>query len=140
MKKFLGAAFALAFSSIAIAQPAIAPDRFGAIPVTVSAQGTTAATVATIPAVADRTAYLCGFSVRANATAAITGDTTIVGVKSGTMTFKQFVAPVASGIGHLEPPLGMCIPASGINVAIVVTSAAAGTAGLTSVNAWGFYL
>jgi len=139
MKRFLLAVLALFWASTAFAQTVYSPDAFGAPSVTISANGTTAAVVATIAAVAGKTAYLCGFSIRSNATAAVTGDATVAGVKSGTMTFKQFVAPVASGIGVLEPPLGSCIPASGANIAIVITSLAAGAAGLTSVNAWGFY-
>lgn len=135
------AALALFLSaSLAFAQPVQAPQFFGATAVNISATGTTAATVATIPAVSGKTAFLCGFSVRSNATAAATGDITVVGVKTGTMTFKHFTAPVASGIGVTEPPLGICLPASGPNVAIVVTSPAAGSAGLMTVNAWGFYL
>lgn len=137
----LSIALALAFlAGPALGQPVQAPAFFGAVSVNASATGTTAATAATIPGVSGKTAYLCGLSIRANATAAVTGDATVVGLKSGTMTFKQFTAPVASGIGVLEPPIGpACLPASGPAVDIVVTSAAPGTAGLVSVNAWGFY-
>lgn len=141
IREFKLAALALCLSAtLAFAQPTQAPQAFGATPVNISATGTTAATVATIPAVSGKTAFLCGFSVRSNATAAATGDITVVGVKTGTMTFKHFTAPVASGIGVTEPPLGICLPASAKNVAIVVTSPAAGSAGLMTVNAWGFYL
>lgn len=136
----LAAILCLMASELAVAQPVQAPEYFGnATPVTASATGTTAATAATIPAVTNMTAHLCGFSIRANATAAATGNATVAGLISGTLTFIQWTAPLASGIGVLEPDLGMCIRASGPGVAIVVTSAAPGSGGNVSVNAWGFY-
>jgi hypothetical protein len=121
------------------AQPVSAPEYFNATPVTVSATGTTAATTATIPAIATSTAHLCGFSIRANATAASTGDATVTGLISGTLHFTQWTAPLASGIGIVEPDLGMCIRASAPNTAISVISAAPGSGGTVSVSAWGFY-
>lgn len=135
-----GGIAALLSAFVAFAQPVQSPAYFGATPVTASATGTTAATAATIPAVAGKIAYLCGFSIRANATAAATGDATVTGIKTGTLHFTQFTAPLASGIGIVEPPLGSgCLPASAANVAIVVTSAAPGSGGVVSVSAWGYY-
>lgn len=132
--------FAYAYSVVARAQPVSAAGPFGAIPVSVSATGTTGATTATIPAVANRIAYLCGFSIRANATAAATGTATVTGTVSGTLSFVQFTAPLASGIGLVEPVIGpACIPASASNTAIAVISAAPGAGGTVSVTAWGFY-
>lgn len=140
MNRFAVAALALFLSiGAAIAQPVQAPAYFGATPIAVSALGTTAATPAEIPAVDGKTAYICGFSVRSNATAAVMGDITVAGLKGGTMTYKHFTAPVASGIGVTEPPFNICLPASARDVAIVVTAPAPGTAGLVSVNVWGFY-
>lgn len=134
----LGVALALALS-FAAAQPVSAPGPFGGIPVTVSAVGTTAATVATLPAIANRTTYLCGFSIRANATAAATGNVTVTGTVTGALNFAQWTAPLASGIGIVEPTLGgMCIPASAVNTGIVITSAAPGVGGTVSVTAWGY--
>lgn len=131
----------LGLSFAASAQPVSAPQYFGATPVTASAVGTTAATTATIPAVDGKTAFLCGFSIRANATAAATGNATVTGLVTGTMNFTQFTAPLASGIGIVEPPIGPgCIGASGQNQAIAVVSAAPGSGGTVSVSAWGFYL
>lgn len=125
--------------AFALGQPVSAPGPFGGIPVTVTATGTTAATAATLPAVATRVTYLCGFSIRANATAAATGNATVAGTVTGTLNFTQWTAPLASGIGILEPPLGgMCIPASAINTGIVITSAAPGSGGTVSVTAWGY--
>jgi hypothetical protein len=118
----------------------IAPIPEGAIPVTASATGTTAATTATLPGVAGKTAYLTGFSIRANATAAATGNATVTGTITGTLNFTQWTAPNASGLGVTEPPLGMPIPASAINTAIAVVSAAPGAGGVVSVTAWGYQL
>ena len=108
-------------------------------PVTISATGTTAATTATLPAVAGKTTYLCGFSIRANATAAATGNATVTGTISGTLNFTQWTAPLASGLGVTEPNIGnICIPGSAVNTAINVISAAPGTGGVVSVSAWGY--
>lgn len=141
MKKIILALFTLvSLSAVAMAQPVSAPSYFGATPVTVSATGTTAATTATIPAVSGKKAFLCGFSIRANATAAATGDATVTGTVSGTLHFTQFTAPLASGIGVVEPVIGTsCIAASAANTAISVISAAPGSGGVVSVTAWGFY-
>ena len=126
-------------SAFAVAQPVSAPGPFGGIPVTASAVGTTGATAATLPAVANRTTYLCGFSIRANATAAATGNATVAGTVTGTLNFTQWTAPLASGAGIVEPSFGgMCIPASAVNTTIAVTSAAPGSGGTVSVSAWGY--
>lgn len=111
----------------------------GSIPVTASATGTTGATTATLPAGQTTTTYLCGFSIRANAQVAATGNATVTGTVTGTLNFTQWTAPLASGIGVTEPPIGNpCIPASGANQAIAVVSAAPGTGGVVSVSAWGY--
>lgn len=112
-----------------------------ATPITASATGTTAATTATLAAVAGKTTYLCGFSIRANATAAATGNATVTGTITGTLNFTQWTAPLASGIGITEPPIGAeCIAASAANQAIAVISAAPGAGGTVSVTAWGYQL
>lgn len=113
----------------------------GAIPITASATGTTAATTATLAGTAGKTTFLCGLSIRANATAAATGNATVTGTITGTLNFTQWTAPLASGIGILEPPLGpACIPASAANTGIAVVSAAPGSGGVVSVSAWGYQL
>jgi len=110
----------------------------GAIPITISAVGTTGVVTATLPASTSMTTYICGFSIRSNATAAATGNATVTGTVSGTMNFTEWVAPLASGIGIVEPPFLDCIPGSSINTAIAVNSIAAGSGGVTSVTAWGY--
>jgi hypothetical protein len=55
------------------------------------------------------------------------------------LNFTQWTAPLATGLGVTEPPIGAyCIPASAVNTAIAVVSAAPGTGGTVSVSAWGF--
>lgn len=117
-----------------------APSNYPAAstPLTVSTTGTTLATTATMAATASVTNYLCGFSIRANATAAATGNATVTGTISGTLNFTQFTAPLASGIGTVEQWFTPCIPASAVNTAIAVISAAPGAGGTVSVSAWGF--
>jgi hypothetical protein len=99
--------------------------------------GTTAATSSVLPGVAATTQYVCGFSVRANATAAATGNSTI---SDGTWTlnFTQWTAPNASGVGVTEMIFQPCKPASAQNTAITLTSAAAGAGGVTSTAIWGY--
>ena len=108
-------------------------------PITASATGTTAATTATLAGVAGKTTYLCGFSILANATAAATGNATVTGTITGTLNFTQWTAPLASGIGVVQPNImGPCIPAIAVNTGIAVISAAPGSGGTVSVTAWGF--
>lgn len=110
----------------------------GGVPETISATGTTAATTATLATGAAVTTYICGFSIRANATAAATGNATVTGVITGTMNFTQWTAPNASGVGVTEEVFVPCIPASAANTTIAVVSAAPGTGGVVSVSAWGY--
>lgn len=112
----------------------------GAVPETASATGTTAATTATLAAAVGKTTFICGFSIRANATAAATGDSTVTGTITGTLHFTQWTAPLASGIGLTEMIFPTCIPATGTNATIAVVSAAPGSGGVVSVSAWGYQL
>lgn len=109
-----------------------------ATPVTNSATGTTAATTATLPGVSSKTTYLCGFSIRAVATAAATGNATVTGILGGTLNFTQWTAPAASGIGLTEQRYAPCLPASSANTGISAVSAAAGTGGVVSVVVMGY--
>lgn len=112
----------------------------GAIAVECSATGTTAATACSLAAsaVPNVKTYICGFSIRANATAAATGNATVAGL-SATLNFTQWTAPLASGLGITEPSFGnYCYPASAADAAITTTSAAPGSGGIVSVSAWGF--
>jgi hypothetical protein len=118
----------------------VAPSPYpnGATPITASATGTTAATTATLAASTGSRTYICGFSIRANATAAATGNATITGVVTATLNFTQWTAPLASGIGTVEERFEPCIPSSAVNTGIAVISAAPGSGGVVSVSAWGY--
>jgi hypothetical protein len=115
-----------------------APYPIAAVPITASATGTTLATTATLAAVGGKTTYICGFSIRANATAAVTGNSTVSGTVTGTMNFTQWTAPNGAGLGVTEEVFQPCVPATGLGVTISVISAAAGGGGVVSVSAWGF--
>jgi hypothetical protein len=112
----------------------------GAIPITASAVGSTGATTATLAASVSLKTYICWMSIRANATAAITADSTITGTVGGTLNFMQWTAPLASGIGLTEMVFNPCIPSSAINTAINVISAPPGASGNVSVAAGGYQL
>jgi hypothetical protein len=110
-----------------------------AVPVTATATGTTAATVATLAAVSGKTTFICGFTITADATALAVGTASVAG---GTMAlnYLQGISAVTSGAGNLTQSFNPCIPASAANTAITVTSAAAGAGGNTIVNAQGYVL
>lgn len=105
--------------------------------VAVSATGTTAATAVSIVSPTVGLPWLCGFSIRANATGAATVNATVTFLAAGTLNFTQWVAPLASGIGVVEEQFNPCLPGTnGLNINI--TSGAAGSGGVTSVSAWGY--
>lgn len=109
----------------------------GAVPVTISATGTTGAVAAVLPAAAAKTTYVAGFSITSDAVAGLSGNATMAGVISGTMTYIQGVG-VAPAVASLTQTFNPPIPSSAVNTAITVTSAAAGTGGTTAVNVWGY--
>ncbi len=139
LKKTALALIACLWASLAFGQAQIPPDsssqRFG---ITATGAGTTAATTATLAGVNGKTTFICGFSITATATAGLALTATVATVVGGnTLTFGQAVgtAPaVASTLQNFIP----CIPASAVGGSITVTSAAAGTAGVTNVSVWGF--
>lgn len=116
---------------------AISPN-VGYTQITASATGTTGATTATLSGSASVTTFICWYSIRANATAAVTVNATITGTISGTLNFTQWVAPNASGVGIVEGIFSPCVAASAANTAIAVVSGAAGTGGVTSVSTGGY--
>lgn len=116
------------------------PYPAGATPITASATGTTAATTATLAGTSGKTTYICGYSIRANATAATTVTNTITGVITATLSSIMWVAPAASGIGVDEQIFSPCIPASTTNTPIAVVSGAPGSGGVVSSRGWGYQL
>ncbi len=116
------------------------PYPVGSTPYTASTTGTTTATTATLTGASSVTTYLCGFSIRANATSASTGDATVTGIISGTLHFTQWTAPAASGLGITEMVFMPCLPASTTSTSVAIVSAAPGSGGVVSVSAWGYKL
>lgn len=99
--------------------------------------------VATIAAVAAKTAYITGFDVTGSgATAASVVSVTVTGLLGGTSTYTLSVvagATLSNAVLSIRfaPPL----PASAANTAIVVTCPALGAGNTNNaVNAYGFYL
>lgn len=122
------------------------PNRYaaGATPVTAgSGNVANASSVATIPAVANVTAYISGFEVTgAGATAGLPVIVTVTGLISGT---RSYIVAAATGVLVANDPLVVQfsppIPASGENTAIVVTVPAFGAGNTHSaVVSHGFYL
>lgn len=112
----------------------------GATAITASATGTTAATTATLAGTSGKTTYICGLSIRANATGAATGNATVTGTITGTLNFTQWTAPLASGLGVTEQIFNPCVPASATNTGIAIISAAPGSGGVVSSTGWGYQL
>jgi hypothetical protein len=102
-----------------------------------------AVAAATIPAVANKTAYIAGFDIDGSgATAGLVVNPTMAGVISGT---KTYVYGAAAGVlvanqslcKRFNPP----IPASAVNTAITVSCPALGAGNTNNaVNAYGFYI
>lgn len=145
---------AIVLFSLCLLLPASAqqacPDPYSArgtcTPITASASGTTAAIAATIPAVAGKTAYLCGFYYTGTNATAANGATavTVTGVIGGTMTFGFPTLALAATTANTIPideAFLPCIAATALNTAIVVNGPALGAgATLATVTAWGYYL
>lgn len=102
-----------------------------------------AAATATLAAVSAKTNYITGFQITGSgATAALTVNATVTGLKGGTQTY-TFVFPV----GDTVPATPLVVyfptpmPATGANVAITVTLPASGAGGLhAAANVQGFDL
>lgn len=99
--------------------------------------------VATIAAVAGKTAYISRFDVTGSgATAASVVSVTVAGLLGGTSTYTlSVVAGATLGnsalVANFDPPL----PASAVNTAIVVTCPALGAGNTNNtVNAYGYYI
>lgn len=122
--------------------PTQGPSTGGGFPtsataITISSTGTTGAVAAALAAAASKTTYICGFSITSDAVAGLSGNATVAGIITGTMTYIQGVG-VAPAVASTTQTFNPCVPSSTTNTAITVTSAAAGTGGTTAVNAWGY--
>lgn len=108
-----------------------------AVQVFVNATGTTAATTASMPAVAGKTNYLCGFNIDTTAASAAFVGPGLTGLLGGTLSIFMgvTVSPVVSSYVKTFTP---CLPASAVNTAITLTTGAAGTSGFTAATVWGY--
>jgi hypothetical protein len=123
------------------ATAAIAPGvgvTAGQTAVISSATGTTGAVVATLPGVASKFTYICGFYATGNeaATGAVVA-VTVAGMVSGSMVF-NISHPVTPSLGIANQSFTPCLPSSAVNTAITVTSAADAAGTNVSVAAWGY--
>ncbi len=115
---------------------AILPYPPGAIPITGNAAGTTGAVVGTLAAVAIKTTYICGFNVQAIGGTAVVGPITVAGLTGSSQVYQA--SSSAAGGTAASATFSPCIPASGPNTAITITTTADGTATAVNVNSWGF--
>lgn len=136
----------LILAALFVACPAQAQIAYppGAIPITASASGTTAAVVASIPALANKTAVICGFYYAgSNATAAQSGSVTVAGVVGGTMSFGYPTLALGAAVpntGPVDEAFTPCIPATTAGAAITVTGPSLGAgATVATTTVWGFY-
>jgi hypothetical protein len=141
MKRSAIFAAALLLSGSAFAQSAYPP---GAIPITGSATGTTGVVTASIPAMANKTAVICGFFFNGtNATSAQAGSITVTGTVGGTMSYGYPTLALGATVPNPAPvdeAFLPCIPATSVNVAIAVNGPALGSgATLATANVWGYY-
>lgn len=107
----------------------------GAIPITGAGTGSTGAVTASLAGAVGRTTFICGLNV-----SAIGGSATIGPITVANLTGNSFVVQMAStAAGNtLVVPFSPCIPASGQNTTITVTTTADGTASAVDVNMWGY--
>jgi hypothetical protein len=126
------------FAQPITANPSLAYPS-GAVPIAASTLGTTSATTATLPAVAGKTTYLCGFNVSAVATAANGTTLDVTGTIGGGLFFNQNIgaSPASAITSQTFQP---CVPASAPNTSIAIIGGPAGIGGVQSVNGWGFQL
>lgn len=109
-------------------------------PITASATGTTAAVSVTLPGVAGKTTFICGFSMTsAGTTTAVVGTATVAGVIGGTLSY-VYADPATTAVQLIVRYPPVCIPASAQNTAIVVTQPAGGAGTTAAVTAYGYQL
>lgn len=106
--------------------------------ITGNATGTTGAVVGTLAAVAApaiKTTYICGFDVSAIGGTAPVGPVTVAGLIGSSMVYQMSSTAAGTTLSRTFTP---CIPASGPNVVITITTTADGSASAVAVNSWGY--
>lgn len=127
----LALSFLLCACAGAFAQQALPLAR--AITITGNATGTTGAVVATLPAKPNFLTYICGLHIDSTGSGAF-GPITLAGIVNGPMVFQG----TAGANNNPSQTFFPCIPASGYNTAITLTTTADGTATAVDVNMWGY--
>jgi hypothetical protein len=137
----LNLAFLLSLSAPALGQVPAGVGTPG-IPVSNSSGNVAAATAtATLPAVAGKITYICGFAATGGgATAAAVVNLTVTNVVGGTQTYTY---GAQLGVGVPDPPLVVqfapCLSANASNTTIVVSMPSLGAGNTNAaVNAWGY--
>lgn len=143
MKRFVLAALLLTTQAAAQQAPWYGGASTGtaypnfSTPVVASASGTTIAPTATLPGVAGKTTFMCGFAATSYGTNNTNGFVQINGIIGGNTMYFAYVIP-ATGQGQLVVPFRPCLPANAANTAITIQIPAAGAGGSSTVNAWGY--
>lgn len=114
------------------------PYPTGAMPITGIGTGSTGAVVGTLAAAPSKTTYICNVDVSVIGGTAAVGPIVIAGLTGGSFTY-QASSTAAGGLA-LTRTYSPCIPASGQNIAITVTTTADGTASAVDVNLSGYRL
>jgi hypothetical protein len=99
--------------------------------------GTVGAVTGTLTSATGKTAYICGFAISATGTGSI-GAITITGLLGGTQTYQAGLSAAGGVVAQAQ--FSPCLPASGTNVNIVITTTADASATAVDVNSWGFLL
>ena len=111
------------------------PPGVAVLPSATATAGT--AISATVPAVAGQTNWLLGFTLSSGAPATTaTGLVTITGLQGGTLQFQFTQSSVLGGL--LQIFLPAALPASGINVPIVVSLGTVAGGAVTALNIQAF--
>lgn len=131
MLKTLIAALVALLPVAALAQSATPRDS--AIVITGNSQGTTGAVVATLAAKQNFTTYICGFHLDSTGSGAM-GPITLAGIVGGPMVFQG----TAGANNNPSQTFYPCIPATGPNVAITLTTTADVNATAVDANLWGY--
>lgn len=113
----------------------VQPNLSGGTALAGNATGTTGAVVGTLTSAANKTAYICGFSVSAIGGTAAVGPITVAGLIGSSQVYQ--LSSSAAGV-TLSQNFYPCIPASATNTNITVTTTANGTATAVDVNSWGY--
>ena len=113
--------------------PGTAP--VGVTMITGNSTGTTGAVTGTLAGVANKTTYICGFTVNAIGGTAAVGPITVSNTLTANMVYQ--LTDVTTGV-LFSQTYSPCIPATAANTAITIATTASAGATAVDVNSWGF--